>query len=66
MKAAFSAPKTTAEFKQKAEETTIDAARAMLNALNNKKRLATAELDAEIDFYERVIAYKENISNAAR
>lgn len=59
MKAAFEAPRTTEEFEQRANQITTTAAKAMLTALQNKRRLAVQEIDTEILFYEKVLAHKE-------
>jgi len=58
MQPQFQPPKDEAEFKERAKEISISAARSMLGALRQRRREATEKLDTEIKFYEKVIKSK--------
>lgn len=50
---------TEEEFLRRAADIQLPAARSVLSSLQERRKALTASLDAEIDFYEKVIALKE-------
>lgn len=58
----FEPPKTDEEFEKRAKEIDTKAAHSILNTLREKRRAAVAPLDAEIQFYEKILSSRgENV-----
>ena len=59
MQPQFKAPVDEAEFKKRADEMTLAGAKSVLEARRRQREDATKPFDVEIEFLEKVIAYKE-------
>lgn len=59
MDSKFNPPQTDAEFAERAKDVTLQAARSILNGLKNRRRALVENINAEINFYERVVKAKE-------
>ena len=55
----FLPPKTEEEFKTRAAEISLPAAKSILESLKQRRAALVANIDAEIEFYEKAIALKE-------
>jgi len=62
MEKKFTVPKNEEEFKKMAEPISIEGAQAVLHSLVTKKHQLVKPLDDEINFYVKVIKYKETQS----
>lgn len=55
----FLPPQNEEEFQKRAAEVQLPAARSILDSLKQRRAALVVSLDAEIEFYEKVIALKE-------
>lgn len=58
MQPQFKPPKTEAEFKERADKVTLDAAQNMLGVLRSRREQAVKIIDLEILYWKKVIDYK--------
>lgn len=55
----FLPPQNEEEFKKRAEEIQLPAAKSILESLKHRRAALIQNIDQEIEFYEKVIALKE-------
>lgn len=59
MQPKFKAPATEAEFRERADKTTIEGARNLLGILRKQREDAVKPFDEEIKYWKKVVDYKQ-------
>lgn len=55
----FLPPKDEAEFAERSKDITLPAATSILDSLKHRREALVANIDAEIEFYEKVVKLRE-------